>query len=390
MKKKILFFIHNMNVGGTERALLSLIEVLRKDFNIDVLMLEKSGGLLQEIPTDVNIIEIQNKKDILNFINIGPKVFVKELILKRDYIKAIKGLFIYFLWKLTDDFVLNYKLIDTRIIKQEVKYDIAVSYAGPHHFISNYILKNVTAKLKVQWIHFDVSKIPFSKATYRKLFLQYDQINVVSEYSRQKLIEMIPGIKSKAKVSHNIIHKDDIAEKSDENNPFDSGNNVIDIVTVARLTKEKGHTIVLPAIKRLKQEGYVVRWSIVGGGEEYSSLKKEIKQLELLEEVKLLGERSNPYPYMKYCKIYLQPSFHEGYGITIAEAKIFNVPIVSTKTTGAMEQLKDNYNGILVDINSEGIYEGIKQIIDNESLRKSIIHNLKNEGCETVEYTSIF
>ncbi|MEH7226818.1 glycosyltransferase, partial [Bacillus sp. JJ1566] len=89
-----------------------------------------------------------------------------------------------------------------------------------------------------------------------------------------------------------------------------------------------------------------------------------------------LGTDPNPYPYINQCDIYVQPSRHEGFCITLAEAKCLRKPIVSTNFTGAKEQINNRIDGLIVDVSENGIYEGLLELIKNNDLRRTFSQNL--------------
>ena len=144
----------------------------------------------------------------------------------------------------------------------------------------------------------------------------------------------------------------------------------IRILTVARLTKEKGISMIPQILIKLLKLNLSIRWYIIGDGEERINLENEIDKYNLHEYLILQGTIMNPYPYMKQCDIYVQPSYHEGYRITIAEAKVFNKIIISTDTIGAKEQIVDGENGIIVKAEIDQLFFAIK-----DSVQKLTISN---------------
>ncbi len=109
-----------------------------------------------------------------------------------------------------------------------------------------------------------------------------------------------------------------------------------------------------------------MRGYIIGDGPNKNEYQNLINNLGLKDNCILLGAKKNPYPYMKNCDIYVQPSRHEGYCITLAEARCFDVPIVTTNFTGASEQVINEETGIITKIDSEEVYLAIKKLLDNK------------------------
>ena len=151
----------------------------------------------------------------------------------------------------------------------------------------------------------------------------------------------------------------------------------IRILTVGRLTKEKGCDILPEIVSNIINKGFNIRWYVIGDGEEKERLSKSISENNLEDRLFLLGTKNNPYPFFKDCDIYVQPSRHEGYCITLGEAKRFNKPIITTNFVGAFEQIDNNETGLIVNFNKQEIINSIIEIIKDKELRLYMINNLK-------------
>ncbi len=437
--KHILFMAINMNIGGMEKALLSMISEIPLDkYKVTVLMLEKYGGFLKDIPKGINIEFLDLYKDIKKELN-SPPIPLAIQYIKNNRItrglnilalhiitKLIKDRSLYFKYLLKNynskdeiydiavayagpnDFI-SYFIINKVKAKKKVQwslyfkyllknynskdeiYDIAVAYAGPNDFISYFIINKVKAKKKVQWIHFDVTKIGFNLRYSTKIYKKFDKIFVVSKEAKDKLASMIPVIRSKIDVFSNIVSEAIIKEKAKKGKSFEDKFDGIRILTVGRLSKEKGQDITIPVLAKLRAEGYNVRWYCLGEGSLRSECEKLIREYNVENDYILLGSSQNPYGYMRDCDLYVQPSRHEGYCITLAEARCFNNPIVTTNFTGAKEQINENMNGLIVNINEKDIYINIKKLLDDKLLFQSIKINLnKRHISNTDEINKLF
>jgi len=378
--KQILFFLIDLNIGGTEKSLLNLLHFLPSNYRVTIFVLKKQGGFLGEIPSNVTIKEIENSILINSFIQQSPLTNIKKFIESGDIKKTFIGIYNYIRWKLSGDFTYNFKTIESSIVEIKEQYDIAVAYAGPHDFISYFISNKVKAKKRIQWIHFDISKIGFNKETARNLYRKFDEIKVVSDSVKQELLEVLPEFDKKVKIQHNLVSSSVIKQMSTEKNVFQDSFKGIRVVTVGRLTKEKGHELFIPSMRKLIDEGYKIRWYLVGDGGYKDDLKNKILELKLEEDIVFIGSALNPYTYISQSDIYLQPSYYEGHCVTILEAKILNTPIVCTRFAGALEEINDGINGFVVDVSSEGIYEGVKSLLNDGALCSFFRDNLKNEN----------
>ena len=384
MKKKILFMVSSMNIGGVEKSLLSLLSVMPKEkYDITVLTLEKKGGFLDYIPSYIKVEEAAWFKEIKPIIMESPQRTIKKYLKENKVFKIPTFIYSYYKSKNTDNRYIYYKNILKSIPENEGEYDVAIAYAGPTEIIDAYITHKVKAKKKIGWVHFDISKHKINEKLYENLYEKFDKIFTVSNEANKKLNEIIPSTVNKSEVLLNIISKELINEMAKEDINFDNEFNGIKIVTVGRLSKEKGQDLAIKALANLKKGGYKVRWYCVGEGnsrEEYESL---IKDNKLEEDFILLGATPNPYPYIKNSDIYVQTSRHEGYCLTLAEAKCLCKPIVTTNFTGAYEQIEHGINGLIVPLNEDYIYKNVKYIMDNKSVSYNFIEKLKIEAIDT-------
>lgn len=369
--KKIVIVTRRMIMGGIEKSLISMVEALPKDqYDITVLTMGTGGTLIDQLPPYVKIECLY-----------GNEKSTFEKVWKSFKSKNIKVGFriAYYtlLTKLTKT-VYEQELYHSKIVpKVNDEYDLAISYHVPASFPVVYVMNNINAKQRVAWIHSDVSHYEKKLKRYKNYYEKYDKIFCVSQYSLEKFIVIFPKLKCKTDVFYNIINKQKLQIEAMNGESYIDRFNGMKLLTIGRLTHEKGHELIPGALKRLISQGYNVRWYLIGDGEYRQKILEMIKENNLEKHLVLLGEKNNPYPYIKDSNIYIQPSKHEGYCLTIAEAKLFNKPIVSTKSIGAKEQLIDGVTGLLVDYNEEDLANGVRKLINEKELRNRLINNLK-------------
>ena len=377
--KKILFMCINMNIGGTEKALLTMLnEMDRRKYDITLFMLEEHGGFLNQIPDGIKVMYLKEYKALKKFINDPPQLLVKELIKNRKVIGGLSLLVIYIISKLIKDISIYYKYILRNVDTLNEEYDIAIAYAGPMDFISYFVINKIKSKKRVQWIHFDITKIGFNINFAKRIYDKFDKVFVVSNEGKDKLINFLPSLKDKTEVFFNIISCKMIEKMSYEGEGFSDDFDGTRILTVGRLSKEKGQDLIIPVLKKLKENGYKVRWYCIGDGPAKKEYEKLVDKLNIKDDFIFLGSKLNPYTYMKECNIYVQPSKHEGYCITLGEARCFNNPIVTTNFTGANEQIDDEKIGLICDISEWEIYKSIKRLLDDRELYEKLKENLDN------------
>ncbi|MCR2822023.1 glycosyltransferase [Lederbergia panacisoli] len=383
MKKKIIFMLINMNIGGTEKALLNMInEMSSHKYDITIFMLEEYGGFLEYIPPRVKVKYFNEYDTIKSLINQPPHLMSLQLFKNGKIIVAFIIFFLYIISKVLGNRSIYFQYLVRKYSPLENEYDLAVAYDGPMDFISYFVLKKIKAKKKIQWIHFDITKIGFNPKFAEKVYSKFDKVFVVSEEAKGKLIKIVPTIKNKTEVLINKSSPQILKYQSKLGEGFNDSFDGIRILTVGRLSSEKGQDIAIYVLDRLLKDGYKVKWYCVGDGPSKSKLKQRIFEYNLEENFILLGSNPNPYPYFDQCDIYVQPSKHEGFCITLLEAKYFRKPIVTTNFTGAKEQIKHGETGLIVDINEDAIYEGLKELLKNFDLRTKFSFNLAKETYE--------
>lgn len=387
--KKVLFMIINMNVGGTEKALLNMLNKIDSSkYDVTLFMLEEYGEFLSEIPSFVKIKYFNEYDKLKPFIKEPPQLLAKKLIKNKKYIKGFSILFTYSISKVSKDMRYYYRYILKHYKKIDEDYDLAVAYAGPMDFITYFVLNKIKAKKKVQWIHFDVTKTRFNKDFARINYKKFDKIFTVSKEGKNKLLHLIPSLKGNIDIFFNIISANLIKDMSRKEKSFNDNFDGLRILTVGRLSSEKGQDLTIPVLKRLIDEGYNIRWYCVGDGSDKNNYIEKIKSLNLENDYILLGAKLNPYPYMKDCDIYVQPSRHEGYCITLAEARCFNNPIITTDFTGANEQIKHEKTGLVCDISEEEIYRALRRLLDDKALFNNMKNNLDKERVDSTNEIS--
>ena len=381
--KKILFVMPYLGCGGVEATFFSLLDVMdRKRCEITLLILEDKGQFRNRIPKDIKerYIEIPKKERGIFF---GKKKMLKEH-LGHGRIWKIPGYLLYNMQiSLTEDRVKNaayFSHIADSIPEFEGEYDLAVDYFGYATFTTFYVAEKVHAKRKVTWLHSIFSR--FSPQAFEKWYRKMDVIYAVSQMVKSDFETIFPQIDC-VKLFYNIIDPGMIRRKANKICNFDDGYKGMKILTVGRLCGEKGIDLAIEAYKRLIKEGYVFRWYVIGGGSLESIQMYKKLLLPNDNNFVFLGIKDNPYVYMRQCDIYVQPSRFEGYCTTTNEARILGCPIVTTDVSGAREQIQDGKTGLIVESTVEGIYKGVKELLDNPELRKEFTENLKFIDCDT-------
>lgn len=367
-----------MNLGGTEKALLSLLTTLEhQPVKITLLLLQKGGILTNQIPAFVEVRYLEGFEEIKSVIVDPPYSTIVKKLRNFNFIEAFRFLLLYLKINLTGNWYYNYEAT-LKYMPHFGAYDIALAFAGPSDFISYFVAKKVTAKKKIQWIHFDIEKVITNYNFGKKFYPYFDTIFCVSQSAKDIFLKHFPQFEDKTEVFHNIVSAKEIIKYAEEGTTFTDYYKGSRILTVGRFTKEKGQHLIPEVVAKLKEEGFDFRWYLIGDGKQRCTVEQQGIELDLEKSLFFLGVKENPYPYMRDCDIYVQPSLHEGYGITVAEAQVFNKPIVLTNFASAKDLIENKKTGLICEISSEAIYSAVKSLLLNADLRAQFSINSEN------------
>lgn len=381
MKKSLLFIMNNLNCGGAEKALISLLETIDYSlYNVDLFLFKHEGLFLSKIPKQVNLLE---EPFGYKYFDMSIKTAIKDCIKKGKLQIALSRVCAGYIFNTEN----NRSRCEQRVWKYmskslnsiNKKYDVAIGYLEKNPIF--FCIDKVDANKKIGFIHNDYDKLGMDPTIDKKYFTKLDNIVTVSEECAEVLKQRFPIYKQKIDVMYNIVSPHMIKNMSLEKT--DIKYKGIKIVSVGRLNYQKGFELAIEACKILIGSGYDLKWYVIGEGEERGKLEKMIEENDLQEVFLLLGIKENPYPFIKEADIYVQSSRFEGKSIAIDEAKILHKPIVVTNFSTAKDQIKHKENGLIVDMNPQSIYEGIKQLIDNKELRNKLIEQLSKENMGT-------
>ena len=168
-------------------------------------------------------------------------------------------------------------------------------------------------------------------------------------------------------IIHNPIDRHYILKSAEKNNISQPQKNLPIIISLGSLIDVKGYDRLLKVASRLKDDGFTFNLYILGNGPKKNELNRFIENERLSTFVSLLGYQENPYPFLKLSDIYVCSSYAEGYNTAITEALVLGKPVVSTECSGVKEQLGENNEwGICVENSEEGLYNGLKQMLNPE------------------------
>lgn len=373
--KKILIFSHAMEIGGAERALLGLLENIDfSEYSVDLFLMRHSGELLRYIPKEVNLLpEIPQYASlatpIKNVIRGGQfgvafgrfvgKYKAKQYFKKNGF-SGDNGVGLEYSHKYTEIFMPK--------ISSET-YDLAISFLTPHYFVA----EKVFAKKKIAWIHTDYSKVSINVDSELNMWNKYENIVAISDAVKDTFVSVFPSLESKIVLIENIMTESLVRLQSNELDisseiPQD---NSVKLLSIGRYCEAKNFDNVPDICSKIRAYGLNVKWYIIGYGGDEELIKRRIKEAKMQDYVIMLGKKENPYPYIKACDLYVQPSRYEGKCVTVREAQILGKPVVITNYATSASQLEDGVDGVVVPMDNDGCAKGISELLkDPEKMER--------------------
>ena len=373
MKKNILFIISNMESGGFQKSLISLLQCFDfNKYNVDLLILSYKGIFLRQIPKEVNIIRCGINE---NFFESFPKA-VLFLLKDREIDLSIKRCIHFLISRFNKGKAGIY--MSKQIPGIDKEYDVAIDYNGQH--VMYYMVDKIKAKKKISYFHSDYKKWSYYKTGDELYYPKVDYILTVSDICKKSLEDIFEGCKSKIRVIHNISSPKVIKELASKKCSVKFSHDYINIIMVGRPSEVKGYDFAIKACKKLKDEGYKAKFYSIGTSDDIDKYKKMVKDFNIINEFTFIGETSNPYCFMIQADMYIHPSRFEGKSVAIDEAKILCKPIIITNFTTATDHIVNDINGLIVEMSVDGVYNGIKKLIDNKNLALKLSNNLSKES----------
>ncbi|PHD75786.1 hypothetical protein COF64_11425 [Bacillus sp. AFS043905] len=358
-KKQILIVNNNLNTGGVQRALVNLIDQIKDTYDITLFVFSNGGDYAKYIPQTVKVVEASPLLSLLGISQAQTKKFGFIFY----FIRATFALYT----KISSNHLPISLLVSTQ--KKLSGFDVVISFlqnAGEKSFYggcNEFVLKKVDAKKKITFLHSDFLNYGGNTPRNRKVYKQFDKIAAVSDGCKQSFVKALPELADKTNCVYNCHNYSEYIYKANIN-PVEYSKNCLNVVSVARLSPEKGFIRGINVIKRLLKEKHNIRWHIIGDGSQRNEIEKEILNNDISDHVILYGNQENPFRYIKNADLFFLPSFHEAAPMVFDEAKCLGVPIITTNTTSAKEMVREGLEGIVCGNNEEEIYKSMKRVLE--------------------------
>lgn len=382
MKPRILILMHYMELGGAETSLIGLLEALDPNrVDVDLFIHSHQGPMMKYIPDWVNLLPEKKPYSVI----------------ERPITEAIKKLQFGVVWgrtmakikhrryqnTLTSD---EAKLDSSELqyvadcvepflpkINSDIEYDLCINYHTPH----NYALSKVRAKKRMAWIHTDISKSHINFEQELQIWKKFDHIVSISEDVTKTFVKTYPSLAPQIVEIENFMPINMIKIRANEGK-IDLPGKGIKLLSIGRFSYPKNFDNLPIIARKIVEKGICdLKWYIIGYGDE-TPIRKAIIENHMEDHVIILGKKENPYPYIKACDIYVQPSRYEGKSITVREAQILGKPVAITNYQTSQSQLTHGVDGVIVPLDNEACAQGLFDFINNKNLRKEIIANLYN------------
>jgi Glycosyltransferase len=386
VKKRVLITLYDMEIGGIERSLVNMLEQFDYDrYDVDVLVFRHTGELLPMLTDRARLLPEDRRlaayrKSIAGCVKDG-QLLSALVRMGCRYGARLKALRLPVNRQDAGAGYIQMQLVSKYMARLQRKrrehYDAAISFSWPH----DYTARNVSADVKIAWIHTDYSVLDVDPEMDLKMWQSFDFIASVSPACTRAFLSRYPELDGRVVEIENIQSPAFVRAMADEggvppemaDDPEDgAAEKPFRIVSVGRLSYAKGFDLAARALRLLHDRGYThIRWYIVGFGSMEAELKALAAELGLQDSFRLLGKKANPYPYMKAADLYVQPSRYEGKAVVVTEALILGKPVLVANYPTAASQVTDGVDGYICPSGAEGIADAIERLVlDRQALEK--------------------
>lgn len=385
MKSHILINMHYLEIGGAETALIGLLNALDpKRVDVDLFLHDHRGEMIQFVPEWVNVLPPITEYTMLerpikelvkrgHWLIAGARLWAKY-ISKKAYKKSHSSLpnagIFHYIAKYTTPLLPK--------INPTVTYDLAISFLNPHQTTA----QKVNARKRIAWIHTDYTKIWVDANDELPVWSKYDYIASISPDVTKTFLQTFPSLANTNKIIEieNILSPAFVRRRADIKNvegEMSKYGGEVKLLSIGRFSEAKNYDNMPDICQRMVKEGVDVKWFIIGFGGDEQLIRRKIEEAGMQEHVIILGKRSNPYPYIKACDIYVQPSRYEGKSVTVREAQMLCKPVVVTNYPTASSQIKSGIDGVIVPMDNEGCARGLAEVVTDKALQERLVDYLK-------------
>lgn len=387
-KPRIIILMHYLELGGAEMALIGLLNALDPErVDVDLFVYSHQGPLMKFIPEWVNLLPEVKAYSMIErpmgeaLRNGQFAVVAGRLLARMRHKRHIRKA------RFTGDdgsimqYVGNCVTPMLPKINPEVEYDLCISFLTPHNIGRD----KVRARKRLAWIHTDYSTVHVNAALELPVWGAYDCIAAISPEVHSSFIRTFPALKSKVVDIENILSSDFVRQRAEETDVKAEFSGSVNLLSIGRFCTAKNYDNVPDIARRIVESGHPdLKWYIIGYGGDEALIRRKISEAGMEEHVILLGKKENPYPYIKACDIYVQPSRYEGKSVTVREAQMLGKPVAVTAYPTAASQINDGIDGVIVLLDNEGCARALAEFIKDNDKQRSLIEYCKNNDFSNV------
>ncbi len=381
-RKKVIIAYPAMMIGGSTTSLLSILNRLDySKYDVDLLLNLHSGDLLDKIPKEVNLLPpakkyTDPKKDKLHRF-LSPKYMLTYL--KGKSIAKKSGVPIHLAQYM--------EMKDAEFFRKvDGEYDVAIAFLEGDR--CKFVARHINAKRKLAWIHINYADSKFNPDYDREAMASFDKIVLVSEDCKIDFDRAFPELSERTCVIENILSTEYVRSMADEDNDLVVDKDKINLVSTCRINfRSKGLDRAVEAMARLNNEGLLknLAWYVFGDGQDMPAFKSMIDEKGLSDVIFPMGIKTNPLKYLKDMSMFFLPSRFEGKPMAVTEAFMVGLPVLVTEYSSAKEQIRNGVDGIITENSTDGIYQGLKALLNGDFSIDELKKNVLSKDYSNVE-----
>lgn len=385
MKPRIFIAAHYLEIGGAEISLIGLLQAIDYSrYDVDLFVYHHVGELMRLIPKEVNLlpeipIYAQFERPLKHTLfSRYWRIGLARLKTKWQYCQYAKNHECpdgnaYF------QFLANNVTPLLPSLDYLGEYDLAINFIG----LMNIVRDKVRAKKKVTWIHTDYSHISVYPEMELPVWDSFNHVISISDDVTKTFLQIFPSLKDKIVVIENILSPEFVRQRAELMSrqelalEMPMNDDYLNLLTIGRFSPPKKLEEVPAICRGIIEAGVNVRWYIIGYGGSDDYIRREIEREGMQENVFLLGKKENPYPYIKACDWYVQPSRYEGKSVVVREAQMLCKPVIVTNYPTAPSQIQQGVDGVIVPMDIPGCVAQMVETLKNDKLKCSIVEYLR-------------
>lgn len=368
-KKKLLIVAHHLTIGGVQKSLVAALKVIDYDkYDVTLYLRKNRTDLLQLVDERVNVIINDDNHHYYR----KPKAILLQLLIaffklikRKDKAKAYNQMLSQFIVKCSMDY-------EKERFFAKAKYDIAIAYV--QGYVALFTAECINADKKFVFYHTSVDEL---HDVHERAIDKFQKVVAIHSEQKELIKKWYPQIADRITIVENYCDKALIEEQSKAFS-VDRPQNKTVLCSCGRFSSVKGFDLAVESAKKLKEKNIQFLWYFVGDGPERGGIEALINQYGLQDNIVITGMQKNPYPYIKACDIYVQPSYEEAMPLTLIEAKRLNKPMITTNTVGGKKLVVDGVDGLVCETNPRSIADAIELLINDNQRFDIIKSNLQN------------